>query len=166
MTFLKKTNWQQKVWIQIRIHLYILDILMLRYKGYCVYVHNLSVRHQICDSEINYSAALVILGNLKGTRKYLGCCCNLRFWFASESWRALCVHLPTWPVAWRHLWNQCRTTSRGIEKNVSSIPFDKKLLLVAFGEELQKLHEKYKAIIYFWYFKPRSKGTDNKTFCL
>lgn len=51
-------------------------------------------------------------------------------------------------------------------KNVSSIPFDKKSLLVAFGKELQKLHEKYKAIIYFWYSKPRSEGTDNKTFHL
>ena len=27
---------------------------MLRYKGYYVYVYNLSITHQICDSEINH----------------------------------------------------------------------------------------------------------------
>lgn len=59
--------------------------LMLRYKWYYAYVYNLSITHQICDSEINYIAAVVILENLKGTRERLGCRCNLRFWFASEA---------------------------------------------------------------------------------
>lgn len=116
MTFPKKTNWPQKIWIQINIHLHILLGINVKISNTIFCIYNLSITHQICDNEISSITVIMILENLKSTRECLGCHCQLRLWFASESWRALCVHLPTWPGAWLHLWNQCRTTSRGIEK--------------------------------------------------
>lgn len=43
--------------------------------------------------------------------------------------------------------------------------FWQEVIIGIFGEELQKLHEKYQVITYFPYCKPRSERTDNNTFC-
>lgn len=91
-------------------------ILKLRYVTLFFCVYNLSITHQTCDNEISSVTAIVVLENLKDTRKCLSCCYHWSFQFASESWRALRIHLPRWPGAWLRLWNQCRTTSRGTEK--------------------------------------------------
>lgn len=85
-----------------------------------IFLNNLNVTYQICDNEINYIPALVILEKSEGG-KSAGCSCHLDLICLSK--------LEGFSCAWANLATCVTEPWKSIQsygRNTSSVPFDKK----------------------------------------